>query len=512
MTAPCCRGDHNPQLHPRTGRPGRTFWGALALLLPGILSGGNAWADGTPTQICLYNHLRAWVEDSTRAAAYLELFDLQATSGPWLIGARLEVDEETRTDPERSLGIQRRFAEYRGTEFTLRGGTFYATFGRGLLLRAEEDDAVRLDRDIDGVLGSMRWRACDGQAFLGRPRNDITHERDDVLAGGELGVRLFPKLHIGAGYVRRDASSPAGSSSVTADPNLGRPVEELVGGNMQWSHGVIDAAFEGAKRYVWGRWDPLTGWTGTSGKDGHALYGAITVGVPGYTFLVEGKDYQRFDAPYSTLPPANSAGQPINGGRDELGAGLSLTASPQEDLTLESAGSYAEARDEPGRRSAAELSLRKDWWGRGALEAGGEWTEEIELESHQYRQFYGPSLEASYYFTPETSLSLHSKVQSWTNQRRAGRRDEYTEVSADLSLATSGSRAATLSIIRASHPVEEYENDDTWVSLELAWGLGIGHDLKIKFGEERGGVTCSGGVCHYEPPFSGVRIELLSRF
>ena len=42
--------------------------------------------------------------------------------------------------------------------------------------------------------------------------------------------------------------------------------------------------------------------------------------------------------------------------------------------------------------------------------------------------------------------------------------------------------------------------------------FGYDHDLKLKIGDERGGVTCSGGVCHYEPPFSGVRLEFNSRF
>jgi hypothetical protein len=484
---------------------GRLLTIALGLMLA---TAGAARAQG----MSLSNQLSVWVEDSTRSSSYLDYFDLQGSRGPWLVSTRFELDEETRTDPQRSLGISRRFAEYRDEHATLHGGTFYATFGRGLLLRAEEDATVRLDRDIDGFYAAGKWRALDGQLLVGRPRNDDTYRRDDLLSGTEMGVQASPELKFGAGYVRRDASLPADApASAASDPRLGRPVEELAGGNARWTHGAIDAYLEGAKRYVWGRYDPVVGWTGVSGQDGRAWYGSLTLAVPGYSALLEGKDYLRFDAPYSTLPPANTVGQPVNSGRDERGAGLVLTASPQEDLTLDAAGSYAKARDEAGKRSALEAHARRDWWGRGSIQPGIEWTEEVELESHRYRSYSGPTLNASYYLTEARSLSLHSKLFRWANELRGGRRDHYTELTADLGLLFGEGRAVTVSLTRASKPIEEYDGKQTWASVELDWVFNAQHELKIKAGRERGGVVCSGGVCHYEPAFSGVRFEFTSR-
>jgi len=347
---------------------------------------------------------------------------------------------------------------------------------------------------------------------IGRPRNDESRKREDLLAGAELGARVREGLRLGAGYVRRDAADPLGDDSHAGNANLGRPLEELVGGSAQFTRGALDATFEAAKRYVWGRRDPRTGWSGVSGEDGAAYYGALTAGIPGYTLLLEGKDYLRFDAPYSTLPACNVAGQPVNEGQDERGFGATVTASPSADVTAEASGAWAEARHSNSRRSSAEGKARRDWWGRGALQLGGEWTEENELESHEFRRWGGPTFDASYYLSQVTSLALHGKVLDWINHRRGGERDEYTEVTADLTASFGYSRALTLSVIKASRAVEEYDGDDAWVSLQLTWGFGQNHDLTIKFGEERGGVVCSGGVCHYEPPFTGVRVELLSRF
>jgi len=489
---------------------------AVGLLAVGAARPARAQIGFDEGSISGANQAQVWVADSSEAASYLNLFDLQYAKGPWLVAARLEFDEEARTDAEHFQGIARRWIEYRGEDATLRAGTFYATFGRGLLLRAEEDEAVRIDRNIDGAHGALRWRNLDGQAFLGRPRNDDTHERDDLLAGAEFGVRLRPQLRIGAGYVRMDAALEEGETSEGEEGalELGSPAEELFGGSVQFSHGIMEAVVEGAKRYVHGERDPRSGWIGVSGLDGRAIYGSLSLGVPGYTLLIEAKDYEKFDAPYSTLPPVNEAGQPINNGVDERGFGATLTASPRAEVTIEATGSYAEApeADDPGERSAVQGSVRRDWWGRGALELGGEWTEEVELESHAYRRFYGPEIEASYYVSSSSSLSLHGKVQSWINEIRGGTRDEYTEITSDLTFALDPYRSAVLAIIHATEAIDEYEGDDTWISLQLAWSFGYDHDLKVKLGEERGGIVCSGGICHYEPPFSGVRIEFTSRF
>jgi hypothetical protein len=481
---------------------------AASILLPSAQAQlGSALGSGN---LSASNQLRVWVADSSRAASYLNDFDLQYTSGPWLVGARFELDEEDRYDPERLLGIKRRFAEYRDEHATIRAGTFYATFGRGLLMRAQEDETVHLDRDIDGLYGAVRWKALDSQGFVGRPRNDETYARDDLLSGVELGVRIHPQLHLGTGYVRLDASDPLGESDNADDPSLGDPLEEFVGGNLQWTHGALDATFEAAKRFVWGERNPRGGWTGVSGRDGEAYYGSLSLAVPGYTCLLEGKDYLRFDAPYSTLPPANNTGQPVNDGRDERGFGLTVTASPRAEITMEASVDRAAARAGDGERSSAEGTFRRDWWGRGAIQLGGEWTEEIELESHEYRRYYGPVLEASYYLSQTTSLTLHGKILDWINHVRGAERVEYTEVSADLCASFGSSRTVTVSVIKATELIPEHD-DDAWVSLQFSWSFGYNHDLMIKIGEERGGVVCSGGICRYEPPFTGVRIALLSR-
>ena len=475
---------------------------ALALLLTGAFTTERAAG-----AVSGANRFELWVEDSLGATEYLNQLDVHYQSENWLVGARLEFDEETTWDPERETDLIRRYAEYSDEYFSVRGGNFYTTFGRGLLLRAMEEDEVRLDRDIDGLSGSVNWNRISGQGFVGRPRNDDTLERDDLLSGAEVDLQIADPLSVGGGYVRLDASGDA-----ETEFRGHRPIEELAGGHLQFIHGALDLYFEGAKRMRRGERDPRGGWTGTQAEDGEALYGSVTLGIPGYVLLLEGKDYDRFDFDYSTPPPANREGTPINNGRDERGIGAVLTASPRADFTIDGNGSFAEASaaDDDAERGAFGLTVRKDWWGRGSVQLGWDWVAEKRLEGHDERDYYGLTYAAGYYLTEQMSITTKGHVYARSDSLQ-GARDEYTELSADLTLSHASGKSLTLSVISASEPVREFDGDDLWFLAQLSMTFGYSHEVVLKLGEERGGITCAGGVCHYEPPFKGVRVEFVSR-
>ena len=478
-----------------------------ALAGAGLLAVPGAHAQSGNVSAC--NRLEVWVEDSLRAAAYLNQFDLLYLGEKWNVSARLEMDEEKWWDPERETKIARRYAEYHDGIFGVRAGTYYASFGRGLVLRAMEDTDVRVDRDIDGIYGAVGWKKLRGQALFGRPRSDRSSNRTNTLAGADAEVEALPGLFLGGAYLRQDARNNATDEDLE---KLGQPaLEECAAGRVNWVHGLLEVYLEGARRMPRAADDPRGGWTWTSAKDGHAWYGSVTAGVPGYSVFLEGKDYLRYDVDYATPPPANTAGQPLNGAIDERGGAVALTASPRDDLTIEAAGSYAEGRDEPGQRSDALGSIRKDWWGQGALKLGGEWIKEEELGSHVLREHAGPMVDVSYYLTEQTSVSLHGTFFSWTNRFRGTESQDYTEISTDFTISLGSSRTATLSFIKATEEVAEFAGDDEWTNVQFTWGFGHNHDLKIKIGQERGGIVCSSGICIYESPFTGVRMEFTSR-
>ena len=48
--------------------------------------------------------------------------------------------------------------------------------------------------------------------------------------------------------------------------------------------------------------------------------------------------------------------------------------------------------------------------------------------------------------------------------------------------------------------------------VEAVWSITDRNMLRVRVGAERGGYTCSGGVCREEAPFNGIKATLISRF
>jgi Family of unknown function (DUF6029) len=450
------------------------------------------------------NLFELWVSDADAVSEYLDKFDILYANGNWLIGGRLEIDEESRWDKERLTDIKRRFVEYSDSHVLLRGGHQYVSFGRGLLLRAMEDDDVQLDRDIDGVSGGISWQAIEGQAFYGRPRNDDTKMRDDFLFGAELDVQVLDALTIGAGYVRTDEDDDE------TGKNQGRPREELFGGRASFFTNSIDCYIEGATRIRHGQVGPRGDWEASSKENGYAYYSALSLSLPGCAIVIEGKDYYRFDAPYSTPPTCDNDGKSLNKSFDERGLSVMSTISPTRDLVISSAASVAEARKADEKRLAFGAKIRRDWPSQGVLMLGGNWADEKGLQGHSARTFWGPTFEAAYHLSSRLALEWKGYCLARTDSL-PGYIDEYLEVQSAMSLTLVGIGSATYSTTMTTEPVREFGNQDTWMSLQFRYTLGNNCDLSVVFGEERGGITCSGGICHYVSPFSGIRVEAIMR-
>ena len=57
-----------------------------------------------------------------------------------------------------------------------------------------------------------------------------------------------------------------------------------------------------------------------------------------------------------------------------------------------------------------------------------------------------------------------------------------------------------------------YKGETSWPVVEAVWSITNRNMLRVRVGAERGGYTCSGGVCREEAPFNGVKAQLISTF
>jgi hypothetical protein len=59
---------------------------------------------------------------------------------------------------------------------------------------------------------------------------------------------------------------------------------------------------------------------------------------------------------------------------------------------------------------------------------------------------------------------------------------------------------------------KRYNSETSWPMFEAVWSITHRNMLRVRVGAERGGYTCSGGVCRFEAPFKGIKAQLISRF
>jgi len=57
-----------------------------------------------------------------------------------------------------------------------------------------------------------------------------------------------------------------------------------------------------------------------------------------------------------------------------------------------------------------------------------------------------------------------------------------------------------------------YNGEQSWPVVEALWSITNRNMLRVRVGAERGGYTCSGGVCREEAPFNGIKAQLISTF
>ena len=57
-----------------------------------------------------------------------------------------------------------------------------------------------------------------------------------------------------------------------------------------------------------------------------------------------------------------------------------------------------------------------------------------------------------------------------------------------------------------------YQGETSWPVFETVWSITHRNMLRVRIGAERGGYTCSGGVCREEAPFNGIKAQLISTF
>jgi hypothetical protein len=401
------------------------------------------------------------------------------------------------------------YVDYQSNLFQGRLGTFFASFGRGLTLFVQKNEALKFDEPIHGARASLTFKNLDITVLGGRVAEPVLQaqydrEFEDEVVGGHVLARLPYDFYLGGSVVRAE---------------LERPLPIMVGDRLVKDDTVDVWAMEGGATGLWGvvdfaaeiseltRTEPTLDPDNPSREiDGHGRYFSATAYIGPVSILGEYKDYYDFDYRYNEPPNAGRADEryehdDVKGPRLLVSADLFATGSRLH-------ASYAEFNSHTSRGSSDD---RQREWYAGLEQTVGpvyfelryfdrDWADREFVERHTIGD-----LHVAVGRRGEIILSYDERLEE---SRYAGLGTTRT------SLGYSLSPWGTVSLRYAWEDRSSPGGSDT----ETFWGAEVQAlptpklILTVFGGSDPGGLVCAGGQCRIEPRFKGLKANVTWRF
>ena len=433
---------------------------------------------------------------------------LNLSSGPVLVGLQFDIDcFDLREGDQR---LEKRYLEYRSRRVDATLGDFFSSFGRGTALSVAKTHELyglenQVDNSIDGGRVKYRSGRLQAEALVGEIC-DKELDTTDSIRGASATYKPAGWLRLGGSAVHGEMEA----DSLDADL-LGLRVELLGLGD------VADVYYE---------YTDLTASAPFSNgaEQGRAAYLEGSLYVGDLSLTAEYKDLQNFFFKYSTPPLMEEENM-------ELLADY-FARYPED---LEAFRLRADYTTPPGlllfcviahfnekaTRHPSYFRYNRDidhyyFGAEHSFDNGAHfhalWGRRTEDSSGYYLQFNGPVT----HFAGELTVPLPARFALETEYRHSQLDGDFVEFSRNkLSLSFSRSQMFVLTGVWESSDLPGevfFAGKENFYYGQLEIKLLKAHLLRLFFGETRGGIKCSGGVCKYVPAFRGVRFEAVLRF
>lgn len=460
--------------------------------------------------------------------------NLDYTRGPVSTGIRFVAfdppDPAVYSGGPDSHGIDFFYGEYSHRRLNVRGGDFYALFGRGLALRAYESRSLRVETTMrggratgylpDGEVTGLLGRTVEGNA------EDADRGRTESLAGVDFEHALPLGFRLGGSLVTTDVPTDVpGQSTRRFEPQrmkAGRLSRSVLGVDLYGEFARVDGP------------NTLSG-AAAPNVHGHGLYGVASTAIGHVGLVAEFKDYDRLVFQNEAgidyiLPPATLREHQYNllnrhphqlDSSDEIG--FQLEATYKTDRIMKRGptsflANWSRTRNhDPERQRGnhfddAYAEIQQDL-GEGVLAITG-----LSLQ----RKFETTQ-------TPDPLLTLWTPLADLrlpVGQRYGVHfQVEHQHASSDLSgaydtrfVVIEGSRspnltAGLLAEFTNKSKVQLTPGEGTsFFGGEVSYHWREQHEITLFYGSRNAGFICVGGVCRSEPAFDGGEIRLISRF
>ncbi|MGB9590146.1 MAG: DUF6029 family protein, partial [Candidatus Hydrothermia bacterium] len=257
---------------------------------------------------------------------FQNIFDLAGYWENWEIGGKFLYLQPNRLTAPKYEDLVQKYAAYNSDIVSAKAGSYYASFGRGLVLSSVRDDQLMLDRWLEGGDVAARWGPLEGEFLSGTKREiyyyEFKKDTDHTLRAGRLSLVWIPHVDLTGAYAR--INQPTYDSTYK---------QEFFSGAAEINFPLVNAYCELVRRK--GFYDEFY-YLGDSTPDTTTLsyYAAMSVGLPSFNILLESKDYNLLANGLNNPPPINNYGVYLSDKLDEAGHGITLSSNPLEGLTL----------------------------------------------------------------------------------------------------------------------------------------------------------------------------------
>jgi len=397
------------------------------------------------------------------------------------------------------------YAQLNWNGWELWAGDVYETFGKGLALNLFENRDLYFDTGLRGGKVVYRGEKLRFKAINGRCR-DIYLVKEENVSGMNVETKPVSNMQIGAALVYQEGlSSDEGAAyKPHFDPGI----------YAGWNLDPVSIYAEYAQR----REEDF------SQTIGDGLFTSLTAFAAGVAAQFNYKYYHfGYNNSYSTPPICQrefttkllSTHPHVPLIDDQVGYELELSASPHGLLFLSL--NFSQASQHKGNSLIPalnqdyapfwELFLESEYYPRLDLTTrfGLGWNEEA--GNNFWQKKTGALSEVIYNIDDYWSLTLLAE-RMWVDDIEFNQYHSDNYWAATLGRAPYGSITFSYENSTKSSIVE----GDEWIGGELALTIKSQHRLTIFYGQERGGLKCTSGVCRPVQPFEGFRVGYEGRF
>jgi len=395
-------------------------------------------------------------------------------------------------NPDRlNLGWKELYASYNRNNYQVYAGTMEETFGSGLIFRSYQD----LEMDEDYRVNGFRFvydNKLRVKALYSAYNNPINRGKLDLACGADLQYPVLQPLTLGVSVL--SLQSFIGSSYKE---------DNIFGGRASFQEDWMDASLELAQRFK-----------EYSNDDGTAIYGNLSTYFGPLQIGGAYKYYEDFDYfnHLQDIPLANYHNETLvdsqSSGLDEEGlqGWMSFAFLKYWTFNLD----YAEAWNHNHKVKMNDFFVSLDW-NKDLKMASISYSqvEKIdEILSHWQKESY-----------PGFNLQFPGKKNPFTlsGEFKVVEKQVYdvetSHYEPKIQFDTSFNKLSCSLALQSWWKDFSHLTQSRYMpSVQVKYPLFSETDILLLVGKEAGGKVCRNGICRYVAPFSGIKLEMTTRF